>query len=139
MDTELRERVIDSWNLCNRDAVVEDLYTRLFAAHPSLDALFIGSNSTLKQKFLDTMDVIVSQLSAGQPEKSHLHAGLRALGEQHSGYGVHARHYQFVEDALLDALAADLGSRFCDTTRQAWQQAYRQVAEAMLTSPSVTR
>jgi len=54
-----------------------------------------------------------------------------ALGQRHASYGVIAEHYRLVEQALLWALAQELGARWTAEVEAAWQSAYTLLAATM--------
>ena len=56
---------------------------------------------------------------------------LDALGRRHAGYGVEARHYDAVGQALLEALQGRLGVAFTPGVAQAWAGVYGVVASRM--------
>lgn len=132
MNIEQRELVSRSWHSCDKIAVVTELYSALFDQHPALENLFLGDNKALIRKFMDTVDLIVNHLAGDDAEALSLPFQLQLLGQQHIAYGVQPRHYQLVEEALLTALATELGDNFDANTKLAWQFAYRDVAAIML-------
>jgi len=60
-----------------------------------------------------------------------LAAIVEALGQRHASYGVIAEHYRLVEQALLWALAQELGARWTAEVEAAWQSAYTLLAATM--------
>ena len=56
-----------------------------------------------------------------------------ALGARHRGYGVKARHYRLMGQALMASLAAALGPTVDAGGRGGWGLAYNLTAETMMT------
>ena len=122
------ELVRASWRGADTAALVERLHALLFAAEPAVESLFLDEPASLRAKFEETLSAIVEGLD------DPLEAGrrVRALGERHAGYGVLPRHYELVEEALIDALGETLGGGFDGATERAWRRAYRALAEVMI-------
>ncbi|TIS32963.1 globin domain-containing protein, partial [Mesorhizobium sp.] len=47
-------------------------------------------------------------------------------------YGVEERHYPIVGQALIETLAAGLGTAFTPAVREAWEAAYGLLASVMI-------
>lgn len=56
---------------------------------------------------------------------------LAASGRRHAAYGVTARHYRTVGEALLWALDQTFPQGLDDETREAWAEAYTRMAFVM--------
>lgn len=102
-------------------------YDNLFAADPSLQALFKGDLAEQGRKLMDMIDAVVGRLD--RPES--LLPQVQALGRRHVDYGVTEAHYAVVGAALLKTLADGLGETFTEPVRTAWTQAYAMLAHAM--------
>jgi hemoglobin-like flavoprotein len=102
-------------------------YARLFEIDPELRRLFKSDLGDQGQRLLAMLGQAVALLS--QPER--LLPVLRQLGARHQGYGVEARHYATVGQALLDTLEAGLGAAFTPALRAAWTEVYGVVAQTM--------
>lgn len=102
-------------------------YARLFEIDPDLRRLFKSDLGDQGQRLLAMLGQAVALLS--HPER--LLPVLRQLGARHQGYGVEARHYATVGQALLDTLAAGLGTAFTPALRAAWTEVYGVVAQTM--------
>jgi hemoglobin-like flavoprotein len=109
-------------------AVVADFYRRLFAADPSLRALFSSDPMVLQAKFVAELDALVD----GARHPDLLAQRYRALGVRHVRYGTLAEHFEPVRRALLEAMAAALGSRWTADVADAWGAAYELLTELML-------
>jgi hemoglobin-like flavoprotein len=103
-------------------------YARLFAADPALRQMFGTDPGEQRAKFAAELRAIV--------ELVHQHEAFMQrtaeLGARHVGYGVRARHYAQVGDALLGALEAAAGPAWTAALGEAWQSAYALTAEAMM-------
>jgi len=102
-------------------------YQRLFALDPSLRPLFRANIDEQGQKLMQMLGVAVALLE--QPFA--LVPALEALGRRHGGYGVEARHYDTVGEALLGTLAECLGDAFTGEVMDAWAALYAIVTRAM--------
>lgn len=102
-------------------------YARLFEIDPELRRLFKSDLGDQGQRLLAMLGQAVALLS--HPER--LLPVLRQLGARHQGYGVEARHYATVGQALLDTLEAGLGAAFTPALRAAWTEVYGVVAQTM--------
>jgi hemoglobin-like flavoprotein len=109
-------------------ALAERFYARLFEIAPEQRELFVTTDMAKQQeKFLVMLQAIVARLDA--PED--LVPDVAALGFRHVEYGVSARGYQVVGDALIWALEQELGPDLTPELRQAWIDAYRLLARLM--------
>ena len=110
------------------EELVHDFYSRLFRAHPCVRALFSDDMTEQRSKLIETLSFVVSGLSNVETITN----AVRELGVRHSDYGAEPAHYDAVGEALLGALAAFLGPRWTDETREGWTAAYQLVAATML-------
>jgi hemoglobin-like flavoprotein len=108
--------------------VATDFYRRLFAAEPSLEALFTGDPARQRRIFARELEVVVSSIRDHEAFRSHA----AALGARHRRYGVHAVDYGRARPALLAALASALGPGWNATVEEAWCLAYNLTAEVMI-------
>ena len=103
-------------------------YNNLFAADPSLRALFRGDMAAQGERLMGMIGSAVGLL-----ERPHaLLPVLRNLGARHAGYGVQAAHYDTVGAALLQTLEQGLGAAFTPAVREAWATMYGLVARTMI-------
>jgi hemoglobin-like flavoprotein len=108
-------------------SVATEFYERLFAADPSLRALFTSDPEHQRRTFARELDAIMSSIR----DHDRFIAEATALGGRHRGYGVRDVHYEWAEAPLLGALASALGSRWTAAVEDAWRQAYHLTVEAM--------
>lgn len=107
-------------------------YDHLFAVWPDTRALFPDDLTAQRAKLVDEV-VYLAEIASdldGFLERT------RQLGARHHHYGVRAEHYDFVESALMTALADVLGHGFTDEVEAAWRRLYRLVAETMMEGAS---
>lgn len=102
-------------------------YEQLFAADPSLRALFRSPMDEQGARLLQMLGLAVEGLA----EPQRLLPTLRALGERHGRYGVRDAHYATVGAALLRTLERALGAAFTPAVRTAWEDVYGIVAHTM--------
>jgi hemoglobin-like flavoprotein len=57
---------------------------------------------------------------------------VRQLAKRHVGYGAKHEHYAAVGQALIETLAAGLGTGFTPDVLAAWQAAYALLATVMM-------
>ena len=109
------------------DAVAARFYARLFTLDPALRKLFHTDMREQPRKLMQMLAAIVDALD--QP--ALIVPALAALGQRHASYGVVAEHYAIVEEALLWALAQELGERWTPEVAAAWRAAYTLLAGIM--------
>jgi nitric oxide dioxygenase len=108
--------------------IADRFYQRLFEAHPEVRALFPDDLVLQRVKFADELDTLVTAI----PDFTSFRSRAVSLGDRHHSYGVLPRHYPWVRDALLGALA-ESSSAWDEHLEAAWTQAYDLVAELMMT------
>jgi hemoglobin-like flavoprotein len=111
-------------------AMARDFYRRLFASDRSTEALFTRSPDVMAEKFAGELAAIVEAITSYETFAPRV----RDLAARHIGYGVQARHYQSVGDALIATLADRLGPQWDLELEAAWRRAYNLVAELMMAS-----
>ena len=109
------------------DVVASRFYARLFELEPGLRALFQSDMAEQRRKLMEMLAAIVDALD----RPSLIVAEVAALGQRHASYGVVAEHYTLVEQALLWALAQQLGADWTAELEAAWRAAYTLVAATM--------
>lgn len=109
------------------EAFSEQFYATLFRIAPEVQSLFKDNTKEQQRKFLTTLIFIVRNLQ--YPDR--ILPNIEDLGRRHVQYGVRPEHYAVVAEALLETLAAALGSSFDDNTRDAWAAAYQLLADVM--------
>jgi len=121
-----------SYEVLGADAtsMAEDFYGRLFAADPSTRALFSDGPEIMAVKFTAELEAIVEAIASFD----EFRARVADLGARHAAYGVQAKHYLAVGEALVASLAAHLGDRWDENLETAWRRAYNLVAETMMSA-----
>ena len=109
------------------DQVAEIFYDELFEIDPSLRAMFKAPMAEQGKKLLGTLAFVIGSLH--EPEK--ILGPARELAVKHLDYGVEARHYTPVGNALLRTLQKGLGEDFTPEVRAAWVAAYQVLADEM--------
>jgi len=129
--------VQESWKrvLPLGDQAAELLYARLFSLEPSLEKLFKGDLREQGRKLMAMVSAAVSSLT----RLDSIVPIVQALGRRHAGYGVEARHYAIVEEALVWTLGQGLGAGFTREVEDAWRTAYGVLATTMKTAAGQRR
>jgi hemoglobin-like flavoprotein len=107
-------------------------YDKLFAADPSLRALFKSDMQEQQRKLMGIIGVVVAALDRLET----IVPAVRELGRRHATYGVRAAHYAVVATALLATLEQGLGAAFTVDVREAWTAAYGILASTMQSAAS---
>jgi hemoglobin-like flavoprotein len=130
MTPESEQLVQQSWALVSPRAMelAERFYSRLFEIAPQHQRLFQDVDMlSQRRKFVAMLEMIVQRL--GTPVD--LVPEVAALGARHVEYGVKARDYPVVGEALVWALEQELGPAMTAELRQAWNEAYLLLARLM--------
>lgn len=109
------------------DDFAADFYARLFTLSPQVRPMFGDDLTEQRAKLVRMLSMLIASLD--RPEQ--LAAPLANLGQRHAGYQVQNHHYAVVGAALLDTLAARLGTAFDDAAHTAWATLYGGVAATM--------
>ena len=102
-------------------------YERLFTLDPALRKLFIGDLESQGRKLMATLKMITQTIDA-------LYAimpAIESLAFQHVRFHVKPSDYETFGNALIEMLEFELGSDFTPQVRDAWQQAYTEIASLM--------
>ena len=110
------------------DDLAMDFYRRAFAADATIAELFTTDPVRQRARFGAELAVIITSIRRHDAFLAESHA----LGKRHRGYGVRARHFGVMGDALLGALGAALGDGWTPDVEEAWQMAYNLTAETMM-------
>lgn len=110
-------------------------YDHLFGAHPEVRSLFSREPALQRQKFIDELTEIVHAIS----NLSTFVKRTAELGARHVPYGARTIHYGQVGEALLAALAEQLGPAYTPDLQEAWTLAYNLVAETMMQGAASVR
>lgn len=103
-------------------------YARLFEVDPSTRSMFPADLEPQGRKLLGVLALVVDRLD----DLDALGAEVEALGRRHAAYGVEARHYLSVRDALVWTLEDALGADFCQDARTGWRTAYVLLSARMM-------
>jgi serine/threonine-protein kinase len=104
-------------------------YELLFQVDPAARALFRQTDMKVQG------DMLMSVLTAavrGLDRIDELKPVLIELGRRHEGYGVELRHYDSVEQALLEMVRRMTGQEFTADVRLAWARIYSELTAVML-------
>jgi hemoglobin-like flavoprotein len=111
-----------------RVAAAKIFYERLFAMDPNLRALFAADMDKQGTMLMTTLSLVLH----GLDRLETIQPTVTGLARRHVYYGVEERHYGLVGQALIETLAAALGSAFTAEVRAAWQAAYGMLAAVMI-------
>jgi len=110
------------------DELSARFYDHLFAIDDSAARLFAHVDMNAQRaKLVHTLRVVVQALG----NVDSLLPAVAALGKRHTHYGVEARHFDSVGEALLWAFDDTLGDAFTPALRAAWAEAYAFLASVM--------
>ncbi|MFL6201814.1 MAG: protein kinase domain-containing protein [Thermoanaerobaculia bacterium] len=112
-----------------REAAAELFYRLLFEIDPSARGLFAVTDMQAQGDML--MSVLAAAVK-GLDRIEDLVPVLQDLGRRHAGYGVGLRHYDSVEQALLEMVRQMLGEAFSLDIRLAWSRTYNRLAKVMI-------
>jgi class 3 adenylate cyclase len=126
-DTNLEVQATLDLLLKNEDRFASNFYKRLFEKAPQVKDLFTRNMVDQGRMLTHMLGGIIYSLS--RPE--YLILGLKSLGRQHKGYGVHKEHYPIVKEVLLETIEDELGDACTHKVRYAWQSALDLVVQSM--------
>ena len=112
-----------------RASAARIFYERLFALDPAVRDMFPADDLTKQGTMLMTA---LSFVLHGLDRLESILPTVRSLAQRHVHYGVEERHYAIVGQALIDTLAAALGTAFTAQVRAAWEAAYATVQAEMI-------
>src|SRR5213075_716043 len=110
------------------DELMDEFYTRLFAAAPAVRPLFPDDMRRQKTMLLGALVLLrksLRDLDAIVPK-------LRELGARHVAYGAEPEHYPVVGEGLIASMAEIAGPAWLPEYERAWANAFGVVAGAML-------
>lgn len=110
------------------DILASAFYRNLFEAAPETRDMFPADMVAQGEKFTTMLGYLIRSLR----QWTVLEPASRENGRRHVGYGVTTAHYEQAGTALIAALAEVSGPDWTRETEQAWQAAYRLLAELML-------
>lgn len=103
-------------------------YGRLFETAPEVRILFASPMPEQGRKLMATLVSIIN----GIDEMHLMRPAVQNLGRRHHGYGVTQTHFEPVCDALVWMLERCLGDEFTPELREAWLEAYGELADIMI-------
>ena len=112
-----------------KDEAAALFYQLLFEIDPATRRLFDGVDMHSQG---DKLMQVLGTAVEGLGHLDELLPMVADLGRRHAGYGVELRHYDSVEQALLEMLRRMLGGAFTSEMRLAWSQVYNQLAKVMI-------
>lgn len=118
----------------NADAVAQSFYANLFAADPSLRAMFKGDLNEQRRKLMLTLGTVIQNLH----QLDQVIYAITSLGVRHVQYGVKDRHYSLVGKALLEALGEHVPAFDADC-RAAWGRAYALLSRTMMDAAAASQ
>ena len=105
-----------------------EFYEALFRHAPNLRGMFREDLAGQGMRFMSTLSAIVDNLhSPGAMAERYAD-----LGVGHRALGVTAADFAPMGQALMDTLAAQLGARFTEDTRAAWETAYAAFSQEII-------
>src|SRR5215472_8388363 len=111
------------------DHAAKMFYDYLFVIAPSVKPLFNGDMAEQRRKLIAMLAAVVNGLG----DLNSILPAASALAKRHVGYGVEARHYDDVGQALLWTLEQGLGSKaWTKDVAAAWMAAYTTLADFMV-------
>jgi hemoglobin-like flavoprotein len=118
--------------LARDDTFPARFYELLFAAHPSVRALFRRNSVGAQHKmFAQKLAAIVDHIE----DSTWLHRELTKLAEIHRSFGVTEQMYPWVGDALVQTLQEACGEEWTDAAEASWRAAYGALQSAILAVP----
>src|SRR5262245_57139017 len=110
------------------DELMDEFYSRLFAAAPAVKPLFPSDMRRQKTMLLGALVLLrksLRDLDAIVPK-------LRELGARHVAYGARPEHYPVVGSVLIASMAELAGDAWTSEFEHAWSAAFDVVAGTML-------
>ncbi len=127
MDTHALQR---SWNrlTSHGEQVPLYFYSHLFVSHPEARSMFPISMANQRDKFVNALGRIVSNVDQIEQDADFL----QHLGRDHRKYAVVAEHYDAVGVSLCATLKHFLGSEWDEHLAAQWTAAYQVIARIMV-------
>ena len=109
------------------DELMDEFYSRLFAAAPAVRTLFPQDMRKQKTMLLAALVLLRKSLR----DLDGIVPTLRSLGARHVAYGARPEHYPVVGATLIASMAALAGDDWRPEYERAWAAAFEIVAGAM--------
>jgi hemoglobin-like flavoprotein len=103
-------------------------YGRLFEIAPQVKPLFRGDMQEQGRKLMATLATVANGLS----DLPSILPAASALAKRHVAYGVEAKDYAAVGEALLWTFERGLGAQWTPDVKAAWATAYAVLSEYMI-------
>lgn len=110
------------------DELMDEFYSRLFAAAPAVRPLFSSDMGRQKAMLLSALVLVRKSLR----DLDSLVPTLRRLGARHVDYGARPEHYPLVGETLIASLAAVAGEAWKPRYELAWSGAFEIMAALMI-------
>jgi nitric oxide dioxygenase len=110
------------------DDLMDEFYSRLFAAAPAVKPLFPTDMRRQKTMLLGALVLLRKSLR----DLDSIAPKLRELGARHVTYGAQPEHYPVVGTALIGSMAHIAGDAWKREYEVAWSEAFEIVAATML-------
>ena len=110
------------------DELMDEFYSRLFAAAPAVRPLFPDDMRRQKTMLLGALVLLRKSLR----DLDSIVPKLRELGARHIAYGAKPEHYPVVGTVLIASMAAIAGDEWKPEHESAWSAAFEIVAATML-------
>jgi hemoglobin-like flavoprotein len=109
------------------DQAAEIFYKNLFALDPQLKSLFRADMPAQGRKLMQMIGIAVNGLKT--PET--IIPAVQQLGKRHVDYGVRAKDYETVGQALMLTLEQGLGADFTPPVKEAWSATFELLSGVM--------
>ena len=122
--------VRESWHRLGsqKAGLAREFYRRLFELDPALRNMFPAAGLELQASAFSAK---VTSLLAALDAPELLVTDLAALGRRHAGYGVTARHYDLLGEALLLTLRTGAAEEWSGELDEAWRDTYTLLSSLM--------
>ena len=114
------------------DDLMDEFYSRLFAAAPAVKPLFPADMKRQKVMLLGALVLLRKSLRKSLRDLDAIVPKLRELGARHVAYGAQPEHYPVVGTALIASMAAIAGDAWTVEYEAAWAEAFEIVAATMI-------
>jgi hemoglobin-like flavoprotein len=109
------------------DQAAEMFYQNLFVLDPQLKSLFRADMPAQGRKLMQMIGIVVNGLKT--PET--IIPAVKELGRRHVDYGVRAKDYETVGQALMLTLEQGLGADFTPPVKEAWSATFELLSGVM--------
>jgi len=110
------------------DELMDEFYSRLFAAAPAVRPLFPEDMARQKTMLLGALILLRKSLR----NLDAIVPGLKELGARHVRYGARPEYYPVVGAALIGSMAALAGDAWTLEYERAWKAAFAVVSATMM-------